>query len=108
MANHLQNVIPDWSPLSHLRVKECLHGHLPAGTILLPKHLFEVHHHVVGSHHGLMLVLQHIGHRSQYVTPSHLVSLEPSLIGLHFLFRGVAIWLRRAHICQHELVPLSS
>ena len=88
--------------------EKCPHSFLPASTILIPKYFFEVQHHVIGSNHGLMLMLQHIGHRGQYVAASHLISLSPFLIGLVFLFRGDAIWLIWAYLSQYKFIALGS
>ena len=57
MSDHLQNMIPDWGSLCHICIEEGPHSHLPTCTILFPKHLFEVHHHVISSGYVLMLVL---------------------------------------------------
>ena len=73
---------------------------------MIPKHFFEVQHHVISSGHGLMLMLQHIGYGGQYIAASHLVSLSQFLIGLVFLFRGDAIWLRWAYLSQYKFIAL--
>ena len=76
--------------------------------ILIPKYFFEVQDHVVGSGHGLMLMLQHIGYRGQYVAANHLVSLTPFFIGLVFLFRGDVIWLKWAYLSQYKFIAFGS
>ena len=50
---------PIWGSFSHLRIVKYLYFILPIIMILIPKHYFEVHHDVIDSVHGLMLVLHY-------------------------------------------------
>ena len=51
---------PNCGSFSHLRIEEYIYSILPIIMYLILKHYFEVHHDVIGSVYGLMLVLHYL------------------------------------------------